>query len=176
MKELYKVREITISLLDRTTHEPFLDIPCEFGVIIEKEGILFFETHIFNNEDFSKFNYANLGCPACAKMYSFDDIEIEVPFMAFIKMTSKENTVFFRCFDYITIHEEDVLYSYKKSEDPEMKPSQLLRVDLWGLDSDTETRVVDETVRRLRRKLRQAQSRVTINTVWGYGYQLGEVL
>lgn len=134
MKELYKVREITISLLDRTTHEPFLDIPCEFGVIIEKEGILFFETHIFNNEDFSKFNYANLGCPACAKMYSFDDIEIEVPFMAFTKMTSKENTVFFRCFDYITIHEEDVLYSYKKSEDPEMKPSQLLRVDLWGLD------------------------------------------
>ena len=48
--------------------------------------------------------------------------------------------------------------------------------DLWGLDSDTETRVVDETVRRLRRKLRGASSRVTINTVWGYGYQLGEVL
>ena len=134
MKELYKVREITISLLDRMTHEPFLDIPCEFGVIIEKEGILFFETHIFNNDDSAKFNYSTLGCPACAKMYSFDGIEIEVPFMAFTNKSSKENTVGFRCFNYITIYEEDVLYAYQKSEDPEMKPSQLLRVDLWGLD------------------------------------------
>lgn len=134
MKELYKVHEITISLLDRTTHEPFLDIPCEFGVILEKEGILFFETHIFNHEDSSKFNYESLGCPASAKMYSFDGIEIEAPFMAFTKKTTKESTVFFRCFDYIKIHEEDVLYAYQKSEEPEMKPSQLLRVDLWGLD------------------------------------------
>lgn len=134
MKELYKVREITISLLDKTTHESFLDIPCEFGLILEKEGILFFETHIFNHEDFSKFNYDNLGCPASAKMYSFDGVEIEAPFMAYTKKTGKENTVIFRCFDYITIHEEDVLYSYLKSKDPEMKPSQLLRIDLWGLD------------------------------------------
>lgn len=134
MKELYKVRKITISLLDKTIHEPFLDIPCEFGVIIEKEGILFFETHIFNNEDFSKFNYGTLCCPACAKMYSFDGVEIEVPSMAFTKMLSRENTVVFRCFDYITIHEEDVFYTYQKSEHPEMMPSQLLRIDLWGLD------------------------------------------
>lgn len=134
MKELYKVRNITISLLDRTTHEPFLDIPCEFGVIIEKEGILFFETHIFNHDDSSKFNYESLGCPASAKMYSFDGIEIEAPFMAFTKKSSKENTVVFRCFDYITIHEEDGFYAYQKTEDPEMKASQLLRIDLWGLD------------------------------------------
>ena len=50
MKELYKVREIIISLLDRTTHELFIDIPSECGVIIEKEGYLFIETHIFNDE------------------------------------------------------------------------------------------------------------------------------
>lgn len=47
--------------------------------------------------------------------------------------------------------------------------------EIWGLDSDTESRVVDETVRRLRRKLRAIDSKVTINTVWGFGYQLGVV-
>lgn len=46
MKELYKVRNINISLLDKTTYEPLLDIPCEFGKIIDKEGIIFLETHI----------------------------------------------------------------------------------------------------------------------------------
>ena len=46
---------------------------------------------------------------------------------------------------------------------------------VWGLDAETESRVVDETVRRLRRKLRTIESKVTINTVWGFGYQLGVV-
>ena len=38
MKELYKVRKITVSLLDRTTHETYKDVPCEFGIIKDKEG------------------------------------------------------------------------------------------------------------------------------------------
>ena len=112
MKELYKVHEISISLLDRTTHEPFLDIPCEFGIILEKEGGLFLETHIFKNEDFDYFNYNNLGCYASATMFSFDDVKIEVPYMAFTESSGKEHTVIFRCLDYIDIHEEDLFYSY----------------------------------------------------------------
>ena len=47
---------------------------------------------------------------------------------------------------------------------------------VWGFDRETETRVTDETVRRIRKKLRRAGSRVTVVTVWGYGYRLGEVL
>ena len=46
--------------------------------------------------------------------------------------------------------------------------------ELWGLGSDTETRVTDEAVRRIRRKLREAGSKVTVVTIWGYGYRLGE--
>jgi DNA-binding response OmpR family regulator len=75
----------------------------------------------------------------------------------------------------LTEMELDFLKYMLKRSDEAISREDFLN-DLWGLDSDTETRVVDETVRRLRRKLRQAQSRVTINTVWGYGYQLGEVL
>ncbi|MDY3864343.1 MAG: winged helix-turn-helix domain-containing protein [Eubacteriales bacterium] len=35
-----------------------------------------------------------------------------------------------------------------------------------------ETRVTDETLRRIRSKLSSADSKVQIETVWGYGYRL----
>ena len=44
---------------------------------------------------------------------------------------------------------------------------------VWGIDSDDiETRVTDETVRRVRQKLKAAGSNVKISAVWGYGYKL----
>ena len=44
---------------------------------------------------------------------------------------------------------------------------------VWGIDNDSvETRVTDETVRRIRRKLSAAGSCVRITAVWGYGYKL----
>ena len=52
---------------------------------------------------------------------------------------------------------------------------EMLLDAVWGLDAETETRVTDETVRRIRKKLRETKSRVTVVTVWGYGYRLGEV-
>jgi DNA-binding response OmpR family regulator len=45
--------------------------------------------------------------------------------------------------------------------------------NVWGINNnDIETRVTDETVRRIRRKIRDAGSRVKITAVWGYGYKL----
>lgn len=134
MKELYKVRKISICLLDSNTHEVHKEISCEFGVIKDKEGILFLETHVFNTDDFSIFDYDNLGCPANAKMLSFNDIEIEAPCMTFVGMTTDEFTVTFKCLNYITINEEDSYYAYQKTMDKEHDLSQLLRVDFWGLD------------------------------------------
>ena len=44
---------------------------------------------------------------------------------------------------------------------------------VWGIDSEEiETRVTDETVRRIRHKLKEAGSSVKISAVWGYGYKL----
>ena len=48
-----------------------------------------------------------------------------------------------------------------------------LLYEIWGFGDDIETRAIDETVRRIRKKLRGASSVVTIETVWGYGYKLG---
>ena len=43
---------------------------------------------------------------------------------------------------------------------------------VWGINAEVETRVTDETVRRVRRKLHDAGSRTAIKAVWGYGYKL----
>ena len=43
---------------------------------------------------------------------------------------------------------------------------------VWGFDAEVETRVTDETVRRVRKKLRDAGSTTQIKAVWGYGYKL----
>ncbi len=43
---------------------------------------------------------------------------------------------------------------------------------IWGYDSEVETRVADDTVRRLRKKL--DGSGVSVETVWGYGFTLKE--
>ncbi len=44
--------------------------------------------------------------------------------------------------------------------------------DVWGIEAEVETRVTDETVRRLRKKLSLMKSRVQIKTIWGFGYRL----
>lgn len=43
---------------------------------------------------------------------------------------------------------------------------------IWGYETEVETRVTDETLRRIRRKLSLAGSSVCVQTIWGYGYKL----
>ena len=43
---------------------------------------------------------------------------------------------------------------------------------VWGFDSEVETRVTDETLRRIRKKLLHAGSTVSVSTIWGFGYKL----
>ena len=43
---------------------------------------------------------------------------------------------------------------------------------IWGYSAEVETRVTDDTVKRLRKKLSLAGSNVMIETVWGFGFRL----
>ena len=43
---------------------------------------------------------------------------------------------------------------------------------VWGFDSAVETRATDATVKRLRKKLADAGSTVSIETVWGHGFRI----
>ena len=44
--------------------------------------------------------------------------------------------------------------------------------EIWNMNYDVETRVADETNRRLRKKLTAAAADVYVQTVWGYGFKL----
>ncbi len=43
---------------------------------------------------------------------------------------------------------------------------------VWGYDTKVETRVTDETLRRIRKRLTESASCVSIQTIWGFGYKL----
>ena len=43
---------------------------------------------------------------------------------------------------------------------------------IWGFDNFVETRAIDDTLKRLRKKLTLAGSLVYIETVWGFGFRL----
>jgi len=45
MEELYKVRNIKLSLLDRGSNEPYKEMECEFGRVLDDCGIVYFEAH-----------------------------------------------------------------------------------------------------------------------------------
>ena len=65
----------------------------------------------------------------------------------------------------------EMLLSLKSGEGRAISRGELLN-RVWGRSAAVETRVTDETLRRIRSKLSSADSNVLIETVWGYGYRL----
>ncbi len=66
------------------------------------------------------------------------------------------------------------IVAYMLSNPQKIYSREELLNHIWGYDSCVETRVTDETMRRIRRKLNAAGSTVTIETVWGVGYRFQE--
>lgn len=55
---------------------------------------------------------------------------------------------------------------------PEMSFTRQQIIDhVWGVDFYGEERLVDDLVKRIRKKLTKAESEVKVTTVWGYGYK-----
>lgn len=69
---------------------------------------------------------------------------------------------------------EYALLSYMLKQNDRAIPREELLNEVWGITAEIETRVTDETVRRIRKKLKAAGSRVSVTVVWGYGYKLEE--
>ncbi|MCL2881855.1 MAG: response regulator transcription factor [Coriobacteriia bacterium] len=69
----------------------------------------------------------------------------------------------------LTPNEFNLLGYLIENSDKAISRAELLE-SLWGFGSEVETRAVDDTVRRLRKKI--AGSNVTVDTVWGYGFRL----
>ena len=46
--------------------------------------------------------------------------------------------------------------------------------NIWGYDYVGESRMIDDLVKRLRKKLKVMNAKVEITTVWGYGYRIDD--
>lgn len=65
------------------------------------------------------------------------------------------------------------LLSYMlENKDKAVSRNELLNT-IWGYDIIVESRATDDTVKRLRKKLSMANSKVSIETVWGFGFKVG---
>ena len=71
----------------------------------------------------------------------------------------------------LTPTEFDFLAYLTEQQDRAVSREELLRA-LWQFDWQADTRATDDLLKRLRRKLREHQSDVRIETVWGYGFKL----
>jgi DNA-binding response OmpR family regulator len=73
----------------------------------------------------------------------------------------------------LTGKEMDLLTEFVCSCGRVFTRDQLIK-KIWGYEFIGETRAVDDLVKRIRRKLKDAGSAAEIETVWGYGYKAVE--
>lgn len=72
-----------------------------------------------------------------------------------------------------TKKEYDLLYFLIKNKNNVFNREQLIE-NIWGYDFIGETRIIDDVIKRIRKKLKESHSNVEITTVWGYGYKIKE--
>ena len=89
-----------------------------------------------------------------------------------IRYSATENAVFCGNTIVALTQTELRLLSYMMKQPEKAYSREDLLSAVWGFDSDVETRVTDETLRRIRKKLLQAGSTVSVSTIWGFGYKL----
>ena len=91
-----------------------------------------------------------------------------------IRYSATENAIFYGAAPVSLTQTELRLLSYMMKQPEKAYSREELLSAVWGFDSEVETRVTDETLRRIRRKLLQAGSTVSVSTIWGFGYKLKE--
>ena len=89
-----------------------------------------------------------------------------------IRYSATENAIFYGTAPVSLTQTELRLLSYMMKQPEKAYSREDLLSAVWGFDSDVETRVTDETLRRIRKKLLQAGSTVSVSTIWGFGYKL----
>ena len=72
----------------------------------------------------------------------------------------------------ITNTEMKTLIHLIENKDRAVSREELL-LKIWGHDISIETRVTDDTMKRIRRKLSDANSHTMIETIWGFGFRIG---
>ena len=89
-----------------------------------------------------------------------------------LTLSEKERLVLYKKVPLkLTNTEFELLKMLLKHQEEDISRQDLLQ-QIWGYEEDVETRVTDDTIKRLRKKLREVDSHVLIEMVWGYGFKL----
>ena len=87
-----------------------------------------------------------------------------------ISINRKAKTATLKGTDLPLTPNEYALLSYLIVNRDRALPRAELLDKIWGYETEIETRVADDTVKRLRKKLTDSDAKIT--TVWGYGFRL----
>lgn len=71
----------------------------------------------------------------------------------------------------LTIKEYELMEFFLRNINLPLSREQIIE-SIWGYNYDGYDRNVDDTVKRLRKKLKDYESTLEIKTVWGYGYKV----
>lgn len=98
------------------------------------------------------------------------DIDKSILNFADITLNIKNKSATLKGLDLQLTPNEYSLLSYLIINKDRAIPRVELLDKIWGYETEVETRVADDTVKRLRKKI--VDSEVVISTVWGYGFRL----
>lgn len=73
----------------------------------------------------------------------------------------------------LTTKEYELLEFLVKNKNMPFTREQLIE-KIWGYDYLGDLRVIDDLVKRIRKKLKEIKAQFEISTVWGYGYKVEE--
>lgn len=91
-----------------------------------------------------------------------------------ISINPLQKTVYCKDEEIKLTNTEYLLLSYMiENKEKAVSRDELLNT-IWGYDNYVETRVTDDTIKRLRKKIRNQDSNVVIETVWGFGFKLSK--
>lgn len=100
---------------------------------------------------------------------SVDASDSELVF-ADIKINRKTKSATLKGSELSLTPNEYTLLTYLMINSDRAVPRVELLDKIWGYETEIETRVADDTVKRLRKKISDSDAR--ISTVWGYGFRL----
>ena len=72
---------------------------------------------------------------------------------------------------FTNIEYQFLLYMFEKKGEAVTKKDIL--ADVWGYEED-DNRVIDDLLKRLRKKLDENKAKISIETIWGVGYRLSD--
>ena len=98
---------------------------------------------------------------------NFSDIEINLANKTVINKSRQNEEI------QLTPNEFNLLVYLMENQSRAVSRDELLD-KIWGFSSEIETRVADDTVKRLRKKL--SETNLIVDTVWGFGFRLKEKL